>query len=351
MIESKSAPSPVVEELDRELAKKWLSGIWRLPRGERPKDPKTTVRPYLWKWADIYDGLLQAREKIGIQQGNVERRVIRLVNPGLEKSEMTTHTMLMSFQLIQPGEVAPAHRHTMAAIRFILQGRGGYTTVNGHRMLMEAGDLILTPQGTWHEHAHEGSEPMVWIDGLDVPFVNALQVISFEPYKVGGKEKRLHVTSTSDDPAFLNRPGASNEEAVRPLHYRWRDWYPALKRLAEEAPDPFEGAALEYVNPLTGGATLPTMSMRLQLLNPGAHTRAHRHTSTTIYHAFSGSGTTVIEGKAFEWEKGDSFVVPLWHWHEHLNRSSKEEAVLFSMDDQPILQAFGLYREEGQPGL
>src|ERR1051325_9950972 len=230
MMESKSAPSPVVEELDRELAKKWLSGIWRLPRGERPKDPKTTVRPYLWKWADIYDGLLQAREKIGIQQGNVERRVIRLVNPGLEKSEMTTHTMLMSFQLIQPGEVAPAHRHTMAAIRFILQGRGGYTTVNGHRMMMEAGDLILTPQWTWHEHAHEGSEPMVWIDGLDVPFVNALQVISFEPYKVGGEEKRLHVTSTSDDPAFLNRPGASNEEAVRPLHYRWRDWYPALKR-------------------------------------------------------------------------------------------------------------------------
>src|SRR5581483_10991242 len=177
--------------------------------------------------------LLQAREKIGIQQGNVERRVIRLVNPGLEKSEMTTHTMLMSFQLIQPGEVAPAHRHTMAAIRFILKGHGGYTTVNGHRMMMEAGDLILTPQWTWHEHAHEGSEPMVWIDGLDVPFINALQVISFEPYKVGGEDA----------------------EAARPLHYRWRDSYPALKRLAEQSPDPYDGAALEYVNPLTGGAT------------------------------------------------------------------------------------------------
>jgi len=350
---SASAGSAVVEELDRELAKKWLSGIWRLPRGERPKDPKTTVQPYLWKWTDIYEGLLQAREKIGIQQGNVERRVIRLVNPGLEKSEMTTHTMLMSFQLIQPGEVAPAHRHTMAAIRFILKGRGGYTTVNGHRMMMEAGDLILTPQWTWHEHAHEGSEPMVWIDGLDVPFVNALQVISFEPYKVGGEEKRLDVTSTSDDPSFsLTREvGANDAEPARPLHYRWRDSYPALKRLAEQSPDPYDGAALEYVNPLTGGATLPTMSLRLQMLNPGAHTRAHRHTSTTIYHAFSGSGTTVIDGKAYEWEKGDSFVVPLWHWHEHANRSSKEEAVLFSMHDQPILQAFGLYREEHQPGL
>jgi gentisate 1,2-dioxygenase len=96
MTETKTAPSAVVEELDRALAKKWLSGIWRLPRGERPKDPKTTVQPYLWKWADIYDGLLQAREKIGIQQGNVELRFIRLGNPGCEKTEITTHTMLMS---------------------------------------------------------------------------------------------------------------------------------------------------------------------------------------------------------------------------------------------------------------
>src|SRR4051812_24484137 len=112
--QNSSSASSVIEELDRELEKKRLSGIWRLPRGDRPKDPKTTVQPYLWKWADIYGGLLQARDKIGIQQGNVERRVIRLVNPGLEKSETTTHTMLMSFQLIQPGEVAPAHRHTMA---------------------------------------------------------------------------------------------------------------------------------------------------------------------------------------------------------------------------------------------
>jgi gentisate 1,2-dioxygenase len=342
-----------IAEFDRDLAQKWMSGIWRLPRGERPKDPKTTVQPHLWKWADIYDGLLNAREKIGIQQGNVERRVIRLVNPGLEKSEMTTHTMLMSFQLIQPGEVAPAHRHTMAAIRFILQGQGGYTTVNGHRMMMEAGDLILTPQGTWHEHAHEGSEPMVWIDGLDVPFINALQVIAFEPYKPGGEERRLDVTSTSDDASFsLTRAvGGEAPEPARPLHYRWRDTYPALKRLAAEAPNPYEGAALDYVNPLTGGATLPTMTMRLQMLNPGAHTRAHRHTSTSIYHAFSGSGTTVIDGKPYQWEKGDTFVVPLWHWHEHVNRSASEEAVLFSMHDKPILDAFGLYREEHQPGL
>jgi gentisate 1,2-dioxygenase len=338
-----------IEELDRLLAQKWLSGIWRLNRGDRPKDPKTDVQPHLWKWTDVYDSLLQARDRIGIRQGNVERRTIRLVNPGLEKSEMTTHTMLFSFQLIQPGEVAPAHRHTMSAIRFILQGKGGYTTVNGHKMVMEAGDLILTPQWTWHEHAHEGAEPMVWIDGLDVPFVQALQVISFEPYK---KETRLPVTSTSDaSPDYgMTRPvaAAPADDSLRPLHYRWRDSYTSLKRLAEGTPHPYEGIALDYVNPLTNGSTLPTLSLRLQMFLPGMRTQSHRHTSTTIYHVFRGSGTTVIDGKPFNWEKGDTFVVPLWNWHEHANRSAKEEAILFSMNDAPILQAFGLYREEGR---
>src|SRR5258706_5597024 len=241
---AKAPETDPTAELDRRLAQKYLSGIWRLKRDERPKDPKTAVQPYLWKWADIYDGLLQARDQIGITQGNVERRVIRLVNPGLEKAELTTHTMLMSFQLIQPGEVAPAHRHTMAAIRFILQGKSAYTTVDGHKMSMEAGDLILTPQRTWHEHAHEVAEPLVWIDGLDVPFVQALQVISFEGYK---DHDRLPVTSTSDRaPEYgMTRPVTSGEsESERPLHYRWRDTYPALKRLAEGKPDPYEGATI-----------------------------------------------------------------------------------------------------------
>ena len=189
---------------------------------------------------------------------------------------------------------------------------------------------------------------MVWIDGLDVPFVNALQVISFEPYK---EAPRLPVTSTSDSsPDYgMTRPVAVEEAGTaRPLHYRWRDTYPALKRRAESAPHPYEGIALDYVNPLTNGSTLPTLSLRLQMLLPGMRTQVHRHTSTSIYHAFRGSGTTVINGEPFHWEKGDTFVVPLWNWHEHANRSAKEEAILFSMHDAPILQAFGLYREEGK---
>lgn len=341
------ADSKGTEELDRLLWERWLSGIWRIKAEERTADPRTRVKPHLWKWADIYDGLLQARNQIAVKGGSVERRVIRLVNPGMKETEMTSHTMLLSFQLIQPGELAPPHRHTMAAIRFILQGKGGYTTVEGQKMVMEEGDLILTPQWTWHEHAHEGDQPMVWIDGLDVPLIQSLQVISFEPYP----EKRIPVRSDPDLSSHygMTRPIASTHgEPPRPLHYHWRDTHPSLMRLAEGDPNPFEEFALEYVNPTTGGPTLPTLSCWIQMLRPGMRTQVHRHTSTSIYHAFRGSGTTVINGEPIHWEKGDTFIVPLWSWHEHANRSSNEEAILFSMHDAPVLKAFGLYREESQ---
>jgi len=171
--------SKEIQELNDLLRPRWVSGLWNVDHAERPSDPKTRVKAHLWKWHDIYDSLLQAKEKISVASGSVERRVIRLVNPGLAENEMTSHTILLSFQLIQPGEVAPAHRHTMSAFRFILQGHGAYTNVDGQKMVMEDGDLILTPQGCWHEHAHEGDENMVWIDGLDVPFVQALNQIPF----------------------------------------------------------------------------------------------------------------------------------------------------------------------------
>jgi gentisate 1,2-dioxygenase len=336
-----------IQDLNDLLRGRWVSGLWNLDQAERQSDPRTRVKPHLWKWHEIYDSLLQAREKISVASGSVERRVIRLVNPGMAETEMTSHTMLLSFQLIQPGEVAPAHRHTMAAIRFILQGKGAYTNVDGQKIVMEDGDLILTPQWSWHEHAHEGDEPMVWIDGLDVPFVQSLQAISFQPYREG----RLPV-SEGIDPRVLYgmiRPVDANDQQSMPLlHYRWRDTYPSLQRLSRGSGNPYDGVALEYINPATNGPTLPTLSCWIQMLRPAERTRSHRHNSTSIYHAFRGSGTTTIGGQPFHWEKGDTFIVPLWSWHEHANDSSTEEAILFSMHDVPVLKAFGLYREEAK---
>jgi gentisate 1,2-dioxygenase len=233
----------------------------------------------------------------------------------------------------------------MAAFRFILQGHGAYTNVDGQKMVMEDGDLILTPHGCWHEHAHEGDENMVWIDGLDVPFIQALQQISFDPYIKG----RLPVSESIDPATFygMTRPiGNSGPKAPRLLHYHWRDTYASLQRLSHTSGNPFDGVAVEFVNPSTGGPTLPTMSCRVQMLRPNEKTKSHRHTSTSIYHAFRGSGTTMINGQPFHWQKGDTFIVPLWSWHEHSNASSSDEAILFSMTDEPILNAFGLHRED-----
>jgi gentisate 1,2-dioxygenase len=335
-----------IQELNDLLRPRWVSGLWNVDHAARPGDPKTRVKPHLWKWHDIYDSLVQAKEKISVARGTVERRVIRLVNPGMADSEMTSQTLLLSFQLIQPGEVAPAHRHTMAAFRFILQGRGAYTNVDGNKMVMESGDLILTPQGCWHEHGHEGDDNMVWIDGLDVPFVQALHQISFDPYKGS-----LPVNEAIDPVLFhgMTRPvGRAAIESPQVLHYHWHDTYESLKKLSQTAGDPYDGAALEFVNPSNGGPTLPTMSCRVQVIRPGEKTKSHRHTSTSIYHAFRGSGTTIINGEPFHWQKGDTFIVPLWSWHEHANASSRDEAILFSMTDEPILKAFGLHREESR---
>jgi gentisate 1,2-dioxygenase len=334
-----------IQELNDLLKPRWISGLWNVEHSARPSDPKTRVKAHLWKWHDIYDSLVQAKDKISVTGGSVERRVIRLVNPGMAETEMTSHTILMSFQLIQPGEVAPAHRHTMSAFRFILEGRGAYTNVDGNKMMMESGDLILTPHGCWHEHAHEGDQNMLWIDGLDVPFIQGLQQISFDGYGKG----RLPVNEAVNAADYygMTRPvNRGTTAAPQVLHYRWKDTYASLQRLAQSSATPHDGVALEFVNPQTGGPTMPTISCRMQMFRPGEKTQAHRHSSTTIYHAFRGSGTTVIGGQSFHWCKGDTFVVPLWTWHEHANDSVSEEAILFAMTDEPILQAFGLYREE-----
>jgi len=188
---------------------------------------------------------------------------------------------------------------------------------------------------------------MIWIDGLDVPFIQSLQAISFQPYGKG----RLPAKEEIPPAAYygMTRPvGQAREDHMPLLHYPWRDTYPSLQRLAHGSGDPYDGVALEYINPATGGSTLPTLSCWIQMLRPGESTKAHRHNSTSIYHAVRGKGTTLINGEPFRWEKGDTFIVPLWSWHGHANRSSKDEAILFSLHDLPILKAFGLYREEAQ---
>src|SRR5262249_41433503 len=162
-------------------------------------------------------------------------------------------------------------------------------------------DLILTPQWAWHEHAHEGDEPMVWIDGLDVPFIQSLQVISFQPYNQG----RLAVSEGIDPSSYygMTRPIGEMDSPTLPfLHYRWRATYPPPPRLPRGSATPYGAAAREYVPPRPGGPARRPGVCWIRFSRPGEHTNPRRHTSTSIYHAFRGSGTTLINGEPFHWE-------------------------------------------------
>jgi gentisate 1,2-dioxygenase len=333
-----------IAQLDRDMAGKNLSGYWRLGMEGLPSYPMTAVEPCLWKWADVYESLVRAGEVISLE--NSERRVVRLVNPGLDQRHgFATHTIQISFQYVKPGENARAHRHTPAALRFVVQGNGAYTTVNGQQCIMEPGDLILTPKLTWHDHSNDSKEPMLWLDGLDFPLVQALHQVMQERYS----ERRQPIEKSSEE--VTDKLGSSIRHGL-PLadffHYKWRDTEPALRALTKTpaARDRFDGYLLEFRNPLTGGPTMTTIQCAVQLLPARAETEAHRHTSTVIYHVFRGKGVTEIGETKFEWQQGDSFVVPLWHRHRHLNRSSSDEAILFSMSDAPAIRALELYREE-----
>jgi gentisate 1,2-dioxygenase len=333
-----------VESLDRDMAGKNLSGYWRLGMEGLPAQPMTAVEPCLWKWADVRDSLVRAGEVISLEHS--ERRVVRLVNPGLDQKQgFATHTIQISFQYVKPGENARAHRHTPAALRFVIQGNGAYTTVNGQQCVMEPGDLILTPKLTWHDHSNDSNEPMLWLDGLDFPLVQALHQVMQERYS----ERRQPIEKNSEE--VISGLGSSMRHGL-PLtdffHYKWRDTEPALRALTKstDARNQFDGYLLEYRNPLSGGPTMTTIQCAVQLLPAKEETESHRHTSTVMYHVFRGRGTTQIGEQQFEWQQGDTFVVPLWYAHRHVNNSSSEEAILFSMSDAPALKALDLYREE-----
>jgi 1-hydroxy-2-naphthoate dioxygenase len=325
-------------ELDRELEKNQLSGFWRTRVPSHLSEA-----PYLWKWEALLDGLLKASETIGIEQA--ERRAIRLVSPHLP-IESTSHTLQFTFSIVNPGEVARAHRHNMAAIRFVVQGRGAFTAVAGEKFPMEEGDLILTPNWTWHDHHNESEDPIIWLDGLDGPLIQSLNVLFFEEYE---KEEQPITRETGES---LSRFGfarsARRDEAHLggvPFRYSWKDTYKALKTMRDGERDRHDGSLLRYINPGTGGFTYPTMSCEIQLFRAREKTATHRHTSTALYHVFRGHGRTAVGEGHLEWNQGDSFVVPLWQPHAHENLSD-EEAILFSINDRPVMEALQLYREE-----
>jgi gentisate 1,2-dioxygenase len=306
---------------------------------------KTKVQPRLWRWADIEPLLRRTPEFVAPGRG-AERRILRLANPGVPERTVT-HTLSGAVQFLMPGETAPAHRHTPNAIRFMLHGEGAYTTVAGDKMHMRRGDLVLTPAGTWHDHGNEGTGPVMWFDGLDSPVVRYLEGLKMEGHPTGKQTDDVRAgvsTSTFSAPGL--RPGrVADRDSYHLLHFRWETTYPALQRLAEHWSDPYDDVITEYVDPATGRSVFPTMGCYLQLIRAGVQTRAHLQTSSAVYYVVQGSGVTTIDGTPYAWREGDFFALPPSVRHAHAN-DGRDEAVLFSLQDVPLLQAAGFYREE-----
>jgi gentisate 1,2-dioxygenase len=339
-----------LEEFYGELREKNLAPLWNLNKRLLPREPETCVLPHVWKWKDLFRLSEWAGELVPIDRGG-DRRVLALINPAFPEGYGATRTLWAAVQYLLPGETAPAHRHTPAAIRFIIQGRAAFTTVEGEKCIMERGDLILTPPWTWHDHGNETNEPMIWMDGLDLPLVHDLDAVFFEPYP----ESRQAWTRPVDESELRYGLGQLKpqeeglpEKTYTLLNYKWRKTEEALRRLAQVGGNAFDDVALEFINPHTGGPVFPTLTCWIQLLRRGIRTKAHRQTHSSVYQVFEGKGYSVINGKRFDWEKGDMFVVPAWTWHEHASADQKE-AILFSIHDTPVIKALGLYREEPYP--
>ena len=336
-----------------ELGKYNTGALWTVANKIEPWEPVSQSVPVVWRYQDLRSQVLRSVDLVTPEKAG--RRVIYLNNPGRQDVSAAVGWLYAGLQVMHPGEVASAHRHSASAIRFIMEGAGAYTVVDGHKMTLGANDFVLTPNGTWHEHgvAAEGS-PCIWQDGLDIPFVNAMEANFYEVHPELSQAVAYPVddmTKTWGNPGLtpgLLPGGGTWTKGYSPLFkYEWLPTYDALTKYAGCTDgSPFDGVLMEYVNPVTHGPVMQTMGASMQMLRPGEHTKAHRHTGSFLYHVAKGRGHSIINGKRYDWQERDIFCVPSWAWHEHVNGASSDDACLFCLSDLPVMRALGLYREQ-----
>jgi len=342
---SSSPTAPTSERADfyRRIDRENLTPLWESLAQLVPPEPRTACVPALWRYAAVRPHLMEAGRLITAQQA--ERRVLVMENPGLRGASCITRSLYAGMQLILPGEVAPSHRHTQSALRFVVEGEGAYTAVDGERTAMRPGDFIITPSWTFHDHGNPGDAPVVWLDGLDIPMVAFFDAGFAERYS----EPSQPLTRPEGD--ALRRYG----ENLLPLEHTARTGttpllaYPyarsraTLEALRTQSPvHPCHGLKMQYANPATGGYPMPTIAAYLQLLPRGFAGQAYRSTDGTVYCVVEGRGRSRVGDRVFDWEPKDVFVVPSWCRVAH---QATDEAVLFSFSDRPVQKALGLWRE------
>lgn len=326
-----------------------LAPLWKLTDEVLTPTPRPKAVPWLWR-AAVYQALAErAIRLVPVERGG-ERRVLSLRNPGLGGAPYAVGTLWAAVQCLGPRESAPAHRHSPGAIRFVLAGEGVFTTVNGDACEMRAGDLVLTPAMAWHDHTNTSDQNMLWFDGLDLPMVQALDAVFFEPHPELNQPVRGRNESERRFGGASAHVAGQVADALDPtpsplLVYRWEDADARLRAEADRHPDR-PSVGLEYVNPGTGASVLPTLACGLERILAGRSTPAVRRAGNRVYVVHTGTGHSVIDGRRFDWRPGDMFVVPSWSAVEH---HAPSHADLFVLSDAPVLRALGLYREEQLP--
>ncbi len=334
---------PTLADFSREISAQDLSPLWER---QARMVPGTACVPALWKYSNLRPHLMRATELITKKQA--ERRVLMLENPGLRGSTFICNSLFTGLQIILPGEIAPSHRHSPSALRFIVEGEGAYTAVEGERTRMSPGDFIATPNWTWHDHGNEGTGPVVWMDGLDTPFAAMLGAMFREdhPSDTHPLTRKEGDTMARYGNALLpvnyrgNAPGGSTPMLIYP-YARTRE---ALATLAHSAdPDPVDGHKLRYAHPGSGGHPFPTMAVFMQWLPAGFSGKSARSTASAVYNVVEGAGSVTIGERKFSFEAHDIFVVPAW---EPCCFEAAGDCVLFSYSDRAAQEALGFLREQ-----
>jgi len=323
------------------------------------------AEPHRWRWLEIepyLDRIADIARNADVSPIEfADRQQFLLTNPGLGGRLQVAATIRCAVSIYLPGDVAPVHLHAPNASRTILSENGGYTTIEGERCEATRGDLILTPNGTWHDHGNDGSTPVVWADILDFPLLEFLDCNwideDFPGERAGNARAQAPVHGNGYSarlygaggivPGFVSHQRGIGHATSPVFHYRGSAIREALAALRGEKGDPYEGISLRFVNPATGASVFPTLDYSAQLLRPSEETRWKRETANAFYIVLEGSGTTEIGGKSYDWEENDIFVVPNFQWRRHLNRGTRD-AVLYLCSDVPLLEKIGQYRAQGR---
>jgi gentisate 1,2-dioxygenase len=320
-----------------------LAPLWEVMKSLVPPTPVTCVAPYLWRASETWPLVREAGQLITAKEA--ERRVLVLENPGFKGKSRITQTLYAGIQLILPGETAPAHRHTASAIRFVLDGEGAFTAVDGEKAVMRRGDFVITPSWTYHDHGNPSAGPMMWLDVLDAPMVNFFDAAFSEHL-----DAEVQPTARADGDSYA-RYGSGVLPVAGPvpdlrspiINYPYERTRPVVERMLRAGDvEPSHGARVRYANPMNGGWATPTMGPCLSMLPPGFSGQPYRSTDATVFLCVEGEGATRIAGKDFHWIPGDVFVAPSWTEYRH---TSEAQSVLFSISDRPAQQALGIWRE------